>query len=366
MKRLLYSALIGLSAGALSGMAWAQKTAAAPAAKATPSKTVQGTSAYASRPEAMELAAEIAQNRQLPLDWVQTMVGQARFLPQVPRLMTPAPRGTAKNWNVYRSRFIDPIRIRAGLRFWQSHGNTLARAEGQYGVPADIIAGIIGVETVYGQQMGNFRVMDALTTLSLDFPQAHPRAEARRAFFRGELEQFLSMTYSAGIAPFSLLGSYAGAMGLGQFMPSSWVQWAVDFDGDAHIDLFSSPADAIGSVANYFIAHGWKPGMPTHYPVHINAEPAQLAALLAPDILPSFTAAQMQAMGVVLLDGGAEHQGLLALVKLENGSNGTPLYLAGTQNFYAITRYNWSSYYALSVIELADELKAARSAATSR
>jgi membrane-bound lytic murein transglycosylase B len=215
------------------------------------------------------------------------------------------------------------------------------------------------VETVYGQQMGNFRVIDSLTTLSMDFPAAHPRAAARTEFFRSELEQFLSMTHRAGVNPFEPRGSYAGAMGWGQFMPSSWVKWAVNFDGSEGIDLFNSPVDAIGSVANYFIAHGWKPGMPTHFPVQVNSTPEQLAQLLAPDILPTFSAADMAALGVQVLGDGAQHAGPLALVKLENG-NDAPLYIAGTENFYAITRYNWSSYYALSVIELGQAVADAR------
>ncbi len=355
MKRLLSTALFCLAAGSLlSTAALAQSAKARPAA-------IQGTTPYAERSDAMQLAADIAARRDLPLDWVQATLGQARFLPQVPRLMTPAPQGTAKNWNSYRSRFIDPVRIRAGVRFWKTHAAALARAEREYGVPAEIIVGIIGVETVYGQQMGNFRVIDALATLSFDFPQAHPRAAARTEYFRGELEQFLSLTHRSEIDPFSLRGSYAGAMGLGQFMPSSWVQWAVDFDGNDHIDLFASPVDAIGSVANYFIAHGWKPGMATHYPVSLDATPAQMAELLAPDILPTFTSARMAELGARVHGEGSAHNGTLALVELQNGGD-APLFIAGTENFYAITRYNWSSYYALSVIELGEEVRAARQA----
>jgi membrane-bound lytic murein transglycosylase B len=314
---------------------------------------------YASRPEALQFADDVAVRRDLDREWVRQAIGQARLLPQVPRLMLPAPKGTAKNWRVYRSRFIDPVRIRAGVRFWQEHRTELERAEREYGVPAEIIVGIIGVETLYGQQMGTFRVMDALATLAFDFPSAHPRAKERTEFFRRELEQLLSLTNRSNTDPFALRGSYAGAMGLGQFMPSSWVRYAIDFDGDGRVDLFNSPADAIGSVANYFIGHGWTPGMPTHFSVQFDAATLKLDDLLLPDILPTFSAANMQAQGAVLDAAGLQHRGPLALVELQNGS-GAPSYVAGTENFYAITRYNWSSYYAMAVIELGREVAAAR------
>ena len=237
----------------------------------------------------------------------------------------------------------------------------LERAEREYGVPAETIVGIIGVETIYGQQMGNFRVMDALATLAFDFPSAHPRAKERTEFFRRELEQFLSFTNRSNTDPFEPRGSYAGAMGLGQFMPSSWVRYAVDYDGDGRVDLFNSPADAIGSVANYFRGHGWTPGMPTHFGVQFDTARLQMDDLLAPDILPTFSVASMQAKGAVLDAAGVQHNGPLALVELQNGAE-APSYVAGTENFYAITRYNWSSYYAMAVVELGREVAAARAA----
>jgi membrane-bound lytic murein transglycosylase B len=152
------------------------------------------------------------------------------------------------------------------VKFWQDNQATLERAEKEYGVPVEMIVGIIGVETIYGQQMGNFRVIDALATLAFNFPQSHPRASERSEFFRGELENFLVMQNQLGGDPLAPLGSYAGAMGMPQFMPSSWVKWAVDFDGDGRADLSRSTADAIGSVANYFKSYGWQPGMPRTIP----------------------------------------------------------------------------------------------------
>jgi membrane-bound lytic murein transglycosylase B len=272
--------------------------------------------------------------------------------------MQPAPAGTAKNWRVYRSRFIDSVRINAGVAFWQANRETLERAEREYGVPPEIIVGLIGVETIYGQQMGSFRVIDALTTLAFDFPASHPRAAARTEFFKSELEQFLSLQSRTGGDPLAPLGSYAGAMGMPQFMPSSWAKYAVDFDGDGRIDLTRSTSDVIGSVASYFKAFNWQPGMPTHYPVSLDGTPADKDALLAPDILPTFSVASFTAKGAVLRGDALQHKGPLALIELQNGA-AEPVYLAGTENFYAITRYNWSSYYAMAVIELGREVKAA-------
>jgi membrane-bound lytic murein transglycosylase B len=313
---------------------------------------------YAARPEVMGRADEMAQRLGLDPQWVRHAIGQSRYMPGIARAIAPPLVGTVKNWTVYRSRFIDPLRIRAGVKFWQDNRETLNRAEAEMGVPATIIVGIVGVETIYGQQIGTYRVMDALTTLSFDFPSQHPRAAERSAFFRSELEAFLALTQRTGTDPLALRGSYAGAMGLPQFMPSSWSKYAIDFDGDGRIDLFHSAADVIGSVAHYFKAFGWKPGMPTHYSVQLTSEGPDKAALLAPDILPSFTPADMVAKGGELEAVALQHAGPLALVKLQNGE-APPLYLAGTENFYAITRYNWSSYYALAVIELGQEVAAA-------
>ena len=338
--------------------------AAKPGAKKSPATRAQpkanpAAALYATRADAMREADDIAARRDLDPAWVREAIGSARHLPQVARWVLPPPVGVKKNWQVYRSRFIDPVRITAGVAFWQAHAATLERAQREYGVPAEIIVGVIGVETIYGRNTGNFRVMDALATLSFDFPQAHPRAAERRAFFQGELEQLLSLARRTGTEPLSYLGSYAGAMGLPQFMPSSWVKYAIDFDADGKVDLFRSPADVIGSVANYFKAFGWQSGMEPFYPVRFAPALLQLDALLAPDILPTFSVASFQAKGALLDAAGQQHTGPLALVELQNGE-AEPSYVAGTENFYVITRYNWSSYYAMAVIELGREVAAAR------
>ena len=365
-------ALFFIAASALSTGATAQNnhkntaskkaaTAISTQAPVSRAKAVEGTTPYSERTDALQFADDLAWRTGLDADWVMSTIGQARLLPRVPALMLPPVRVSAKNWRAYRSRFIEPIRIRAGVRFWQQHSSALARAEREYGVPAEIIVGILGVETIYGQQMGNFRVLDALATLSFDFPSAHPRAMERRDFFRRELEQFLLMAQRHQIDPFEPLGSYAGAMGLPQFMPSSAASYAVDFDGDGQINLFASTQDAIGSVANYFIAHGWKTGMAPIYPVEFDPERLDMPTLMAPDIRPTFTVAEMASHGALVQGRGAQHVGPLALIELQNGGD-TPSYVAGTENFYAITRYNWSSYYAMAVIELGREVAAARAA----
>ncbi len=168
----------------------------------------------------------------------------------------------------------------------------------------------------------------------------------------------MRLTQRTHTDPLALRGSYAGALGMPQFMPSSWDRYGVDFDGDGHVDLFHSPVDVIGSVANYFKAFNWQRGMPTHYPVRLVAQGLDKLALLAPDIVPTFTPANFVALGAELDAAALQHPGLLALVELHNGK-AAPQYLAGTDNFYAITRYNWSSYYALAVIELGNAVAAA-------
>jgi membrane-bound lytic murein transglycosylase B len=346
----------------LVGCATPEVVAAAPRAKphaARPKAPPESRgSSYAGREDAMEFADDVAARHDLDPAWVRQMVGEARDLPVVSRLMEPGPPGQPKNWKAYRSRFIDATRIAAGVRFWQEHGATLERAEKDYGVPPEIIVGILGVETIYGRQMGDFRVLDALATLAFDFPANHPRAEERSRYFRGELEQFLAYHQARHTSPLNPRGSYAGAWGMPQFMPSSLVRWGVDYDGDKVIDLAGSADDAIGSVANYFKGYGWIPGMPATYPVRFDAAKLDLDALLAPDILPTFSVAHFQEKGAILEGAALEHQGPLALIELQNGGE-PPTYVAGTENFYVITRYNWSSYYAMAVIELGREVKEA-------
>lgn len=322
---------------------------ATPAAQREPPRTLPADRAsYADRSDAMQLADDIARRHDLPEPWVRSAIAQARYREVVGKLIMPAASPGAKNWAAYRSRFVEPQRLHAGQRFWLVHAADLQRAETRYGVPAHIIAGVIGVETLYGRDTGRFRVLDALTTLSLDFPKGR---SDRSAFFRQELGEFLVMCREQGLQPSQVLGSFAGAIGWPQFMPSSIRRHGVDFDGDGHIDLMNSPTDAIGSVANFLAAHGWQAQWPTHFPVQPPASGPQLDTLLAPDIRPTFTASQMHDLGARLPQTAMNHPGPLAMVLLHNAGK-PPTIIAGTRNFYAITRYNQSSYYALAVIEL--------------
>lgn len=316
--------------------------------------------AYRDRKDAMAFANELAGVHGLDPAWVRETIGEARFIPSIQKQMQPAGHGFVKNWNAYRSRFIEPLRIKTGAAFWRTHTQALARAEKEYGVPPEIIVGIIGVETIYGRHMGSFKVVDALSTLAFDFPKTAERD--RSAFFKNELGQLLLLQQRAGINVATLQGSYAGAIGLGQFMPSSWVKHAVDFDDNGIIDLRNSPEDAIGSIANFLKSSNWKPGMATTYPVTFDTSKLNTLTLLAPDIRPTFSVSEFTANGVILDEQAAQHPGPLALVELLNGDpeadGSEPTYVAGTENFYAISRYNRSSYYTLAVIELGATIKA--------
>lgn len=316
----------------------------------------EGLQGYGQREEVQQFAQELAQRHGWSAEATLTILAKARHTPRVAQLIMPPPVGTAKNWAAYRSRFIEPKRLKAGVAFWNTHEALLRRAERRYGVPASLIVGIIGVETYYGRHLGGFRVLDALATLSFDFPSGR---SDRSAFFRSELEALLVWSRREGRDPQEVKGSYAGAIGWPQFMPSSILRHAVDFDGDGHINLERNLADVIGSVAHFLKAHGWTVGLPTHYPIEPPLDEAARAELLAPDIVPSFSAREMATRGAVLSERALDHEGPLALVLLEN-AGAAPTYVAGTSNFYVVTRYNWSSYYALAVIELGQEIQAAR------
>ena len=315
---------------------------------------------YGERDDVMAFADGVADRRGLDVEWVRAALAQSRFVPSVVRFIMPPPAGTAKNWAAYRSRFVEPIRVRAGVAFWRANEKWLALAEELYGVAPEIVVGIVGVESIYGQQMGNFRIIDALATLAFDFPTGR---KDRSGFFKDELENWFVLCNSEGIDPALWKGSYAGAIGMAQFMPSSFNKYAVDLDGDGHVDLHASAADVIGSVANYLAEFGWTRGLAVRFSVKPPTDTSDRAALLAPDIVPTFSAAEMVARGAALPAEALTVDSMLALIELQNG-NAAPSYVAGTSNFYAITRYNWSSYYAMAVVELGEAVRARTSAAS--
>ena len=321
-----------------------------------PARAAANKTGYNKNPLVREFTTEVAQRRGLDAALLRAALARAQRLPAVQKLIMPPAVGTAKNWAAYRARFIEPQRIQEGLAFWRDHEAWLHEAQQRWGVPAEIVVAIVGVETFYGRVTGNFRVIDALATLSFDFPTGR---RDRSGFFREQLEEFFVWCQREGIDPLDVKGSFAGAIGLPQFMPGSINSFAVDFDGNGHIDLLRSPADVVGSVAHYLARHGWQRDLATTFEVAVPVDTSERAVLLAPDILPSFTAAEFTARGAVLGAAGLAHDGPLALVELHNGDR-APSYVAGTRNFWAITRYNWSSYYAMAVIDLAAELRQRR------
>ena len=259
------------------------------------------------------------------------------------------PAERVKLWKEYRPIFITQARVDRGVEFWEKNAEALQRAEDEYGVPAEVIVSIIGVETIYGGNTGSYRVIDALSTLAFDYP---PRAP----FFRQQLKEFLLLTREEQVDPLSLKGSYAGAMGLPQFMPGSFRAYAVDFDHDGHIDIWHNPTDAVGSVANYFIEHGWQPGEA----VAVRADIKQASSAdkgLSDSLDPKITVQELQKLGWTPRTPLDENRKVTAFrLDAEQG----PEYWIGLENFHAITRYNRSVMYAMAVYELADLLAAAR------
>jgi membrane-bound lytic murein transglycosylase B len=289
---------------------------------------------------------------------LETLFGQVRYIDTAVQLVKPAPPGKPKNWQAYSARFIEPIRIRAGVRFWEANAEALKRAEAAYGVPAEIIVGIIGIETIYGRDTGRFRVLDSLTTLAFAYPAA-PNQAARQAFFRDELANTLVLARERGYDPFSLLGSFAGAVGLPQFMPSNILKYGVDFDNDGRVDLRGSSVDAIGSVANFLIQHGWNPEHrgPTAYAADVSPARAW-ESLLGLGLEATLKPEALRAAGVVT-STPLPAENLYGLIDLQNGAEPTEYWVAN-DNFYAITKYNRSYFYAMSVVDLGRAVRAAR------
>ena len=308
---------------------------------------------YAQRDDVRAFADEMADEHGFDRRQVQRWLAAAKYQPQVVTLMSK-PLLEPPKWFEYAPPFLAPERVATGAAYWRAHDGELARAEAAHGVPPEIVVAILGVETYWGRYTGSHRVIDALATLAFDYPRRAP-------FFRGELKEYLLLARDQGFSPLAPKGSYAGAMGLPQFMPGSYRRYAVDFDGDGHADLWKNDADTIGSVANYLARHDWQRG-----------QPVALTALVVPE----------QRDGALRrLDGGISERRPLAawqgdgigaanapddlaadpvgLLLLEESATDASLWIA-CANFYVITRYNRSRLYAAAVWKLAEAIKAAR------
>jgi membrane-bound lytic murein transglycosylase B len=255
------------------------------------------------------------------------------------------PAEKSKPWYEYRNIFLTESRISGGVEFWEKHKEALSQAEQTYGVPAEIIIAILGVETRYGGNVGGYRVIDALSTLAFRYPPRSP-------FFTSELEHFLILTREEQMSQLDPVGSYAGAMGLGQFMPSSYRAYAIDFDKDGHRDIWTNPTDAIGSIANYLAVHGWKPGESIVHRTELNR--ALPEGVNGTDLKPAFTREELAVAGFSLaqLPAGSDKLSVIGLTQAEGEE-----YWLGRQNFYAITRYNHSRMYAMAVYQLVEVIR---------
>jgi membrane-bound lytic murein transglycosylase B len=309
---------------------------------------------YQNRKEVKEFVSEMVKKHGFDRKQLTRVLAQAQYQPGIVRAMEQPPESALASWQAYRAIFLKPERIEAGAQFWTRNAEALKRAASEFGVPEDVIIGIIGVETTFGRNIGTYRVIDALATLAFDYPK-------RSAYFRGELEHYLVFSRDQRIDPLRVKGSYAGAIGIPQFMPGSYRRFAVDFDGDGQINLATSPADAIGSIGNFLKSHGWVRGQPVAFVAEVSGE--RWRKLAGAGIVPATPFADLPEYGV---KAAADLPGdtLCALIELE--SPGQPLDVRVTlQNFFVLTRYNRSNLYAAAVLDLAAEIARARSAATS-
>ena len=315
---------------------------------------------------------EVSKSQVIPIESLEPGFRDSKNLSQVKKLVAPPPLTFQKNWQVYRSRFVEPIRIKAGMAFIQQNRLALEAAEQESGVPYQVIAAIIGVETIYGRQMGNFRVKDVLTSLAFDYPEA-PNRLARQTLFRDQLKDLVTLCWRTTNRKqegfnrcLNQSSSYAGAIGLPQFMPGSILQFAKDGDGDGLIDLRKSNRDAIFSVANFLKVHGWQAGMPIYFPT-INQEQtlSKIIELADGQPIAKLTVKQLIELGILepkqgdLLQGGVEADSKALIVDLPSPGKGEVPeieYVVGLANFLSIVNYNRSYFYAQSVAEFAEAL----------
>ncbi|WP_289171784.1 lytic murein transglycosylase B [uncultured Parasutterella sp.] len=308
---------------------------------------------YSQRPEVKKFIKDVSARRGLDEEWVAAVLDQATYQPKIERLMTPKPapkntKDSRKDWEKYRNIFLGQHRLNLGMKFWQDNKQYLDKAQEIYHVDPAVIIGIIGVETRYGENTGSWKVLDSLVTLSFDYKR-------RADFFKKELEEFLVILHKNDLKPFEVEGSYAGAVGLPQFMPSSIKRFGVDFDGDGKIDINHSTADTIGSIANYLSKHGWVEGLPMVIEADITDEQA---AKFGGGTNPRFKWSSLLKSGVKPLDKSTHYPADMPVFIVDfpyyipGSLDYTKLYRIGTKNFTSVLRYNSSYFYAGAVLEL--------------
>lgn len=295
---------------------------------------------YSAREDVVAFANEMSEAHGFDADALLVTLAKAEYKQSIIDAIS-RPAEKRLTWGEYRKIFLTKSRIEGGKKFLREHAQTLGRAEREFGVPAHVIVAVLGVETLYGRRKGSYRVLDALTTLGFDYP---PRSR----FFRKELKEFLLLTREENLAPDALVGSYAGAMGYGQFIPSSYRAYAIDYSGDGVKDIWDNPVDAIGSIAAYLSRHGWKRGETITMPVNGPASGAD--DLLNVSLKPYTTVAAVRDQGVRV--DGVEDAADATLMHLD-GADGDEYWL-GLHNFYVITRYNHSKLYAMAVYQLGE------------
>lgn len=341
-RPLLLAGVVSLSV--FSGLALAQSMSSTSAEKAM---------RYSERPDVKKFIADVSRRRGLDSQWMAEVLDEATYQPKIERLMTPkkfkpGTRDSRRDWEKYRAIFLGRDRLNLGARFWEENRATLERAKKEFGVDPAVIVGIIGVETRYGENTGSWKVLDSLVTLSFDYKR-------RADFFKKELEEYLVFINNNQFKPREILGSYAGAVGLPQFMPSSIKRFGVDFDGDGKIDINNSAADTIGSIANYLSKHGWIEGAPMVMQADISEENAKR---FGGGTSAKYRWQTLQNNGVKPAAGVKAEPSDLPVFIVDfpfypAGSNDSKkLYRVGTKNFTSVLRYNSSYFYAGAVAEL--------------
>ena len=314
---------------------------------------------YSEHPEAAAFVDTMVHKHQFDRQQVLAWLSYAEHQKSIVKAMS-RPAEKVKPWHEYRKHFISDLRTERGLQFWAENQQTLERAEKQFGVDPAIIVSIIGVETNYGRNTGSYKVIDALTTLAFDYYSSIEKRESRKRFFTIQLENLFLLAREQEQDPLSLKGSYAGAMGWGQFMPNSYRDYAVDFDGDGFADIWTNPTDAIGSVANYFIKHGWKTGQPVAARAHITGsiDEQRLNKMKR----PTTTIAELSTMGYKPVETfDPEATAFPLRFKAKYGDE----YWLGLYNFYVIGRYNPRTKYAMAVYQLSEIIRSRRCASTT-